>query len=149
MNNFFSRRICLVLFFPVALLGSGCSGSKGTAPKDQVTGKVTLKGGKAVAGIVVFVYPDGTETSAPTGDEGTYTIPKPTPGTVKVLVKAMPGASPGLRPPKDADPTKDAGVSVSGPSGVPPPAKYGLPASSNLTYEVKPGQQTFNIDLAP
>jgi len=135
--------VCLLLLSGLVLL-TGCSGSKGDA--NAVSGKVTM-GGKAVSGIVTFVYADNKELSAPTGDGGKYTIIKTTPGQVKILVKAMPGAVVRGEPAKEVS-MKDAPPSLA-PAGDPPPAKYGAVATSDLTYEVKAGKQTHDIELSP
>jgi hypothetical protein len=133
----------LLLLASLVIL-TGCSGSRGDA--NSVTGKVKLQpGDKPVSGIVHFVYADGKEVTAPTGEGGTYKIIAAPPGQVKILVKAMPGAT--IVAPKGGEmPGKDAPVSTSA-GGVPPPQKYGVSQSSDLSYEVKAGKQTHDIEL--
>ncbi|MBM3979870.1 MAG: hypothetical protein FJ304_06230 [Planctomycetes bacterium] len=107
--------------------------------KNEVTGKVTL-GDKAVSGQVVFVYSDGKELSSPISGDGSYSIPDPPAGSVKVCVRGMGGAV----VPKGTDIPKDApGMGA----GVAPPAKYANVATSGLTYDVKAGKQEYNIPL--
>src|SRR6266511_1761841 len=129
----------------VAILGFavGCgSGNKsGDSSKNEVGGKVTL-GDKLVSGTVVFVYSDNKELQGPIGPDGSYVILDPTPGQVKIYIKASglvaPAAKGGPETPKEGP--------ASG-SGVAPPVKYQSIATSGLTYEVKPGKQTHNLEL--
>jgi len=128
----------------------GCSGKGG--PKDSVSGTVTLNG-KSVAGTVHFIYSDGKELSSPIGSEGTYLIPNPAPGQVKIVVKPLAGSTPGglVGPPtaKDLAMPKDAADpgGVGAAKGETPPLKYQSATSTDLTYEVQKGKQTHNIEL--
>jgi hypothetical protein len=133
-------RIAGLSFFAILLGLVGCGG--GSDAKNSVTGKVTLNNA-AVAGSVVFLYPDNKEATTLIGVDGTYVITNPPAGSVKVLVKPPLGMG-GLKPPP-----KDAPPMTGGSTGVPPPAKYGSPATSKLTYEVKAGKQIHNITLEP
>ncbi len=111
--------------------------------KAEVTGKVTL-GDRPVSGQVVFIYADGKELASPTTGDGSYTIADPPTGSVKICVRPMAGG--GLTPPPKAgggEIPKDA----PGAGGIAPPGKYGNPATSGLTYEVKAGKQEHNITL--
>jgi len=123
---------------------TGCPGSKDSA--NSVSGKVTLKSGEKVSGLVVFVGPDNKEYTTPVKPDGTYTLSDPPIGKVKVLVKSM-----GLGVPAAGKiETKEAGGSMPSTSGgAAPPAKYAMANTSDLTYEVKPGKQTYDIELTP
>jgi len=140
-----ARALCgvsLALFVGV----SGCNKSSG--PQNSVSGKVTLNG-EPVSGLVSFIGAGKTETAPSNPADGAYLIPNPPTGQVKITVKPMPGEEPGkkLVAPKDL-----SGADVSGSSakkGVPPPAKYGSPATSGLATEIKPGKQTYDIPLTP
>jgi len=111
---------------------------------------VTLDG-KPVAGVVVFVWDDKKESASPIGPDGNYAIMDPALGHVKVVVKAGqggPSAGPLVAPPK----MKDGPALPSLPTtaqGVAPPAKYGSPATTPLSYDVKAGKQTYDIPLGP
>jgi len=139
-----SRRslgLCLLLGL---ILTTGCGGGK-SGSGTTVTGKVTLEG-QPVNGIVHFVHATAPEATAPSGPDG-YTMINPPLGQVKVLVKAMPGAAaPGAATPKGS-PELPSMAGTSTAQGVAPPAKYGHPGTSDITYEVKAGKQTFDIPL--
>jgi len=148
-----SRGFGFLLLGFAAFLTLGCGSGGGDSSKNEVTGKVTL-GDKPVSGIVSFVYSDNKEISAPTNAEGVYTMINPTAGTVKVAVKALPGATTvapdAVKGKKDKVDMPGAGegptTTVGG--GTPPPPKYGNPATSTLTYEVKAGKHTYDIPLS-
>jgi hypothetical protein len=126
----------------------GCSGGK----PSLVKGKVTLDG-KPVKGDVVFV--GEKEHAMPINADGTYSIPNLKKGTYKVAVrprKAPPGVSeevaaiPTGGTGKDAAPTAGGAATVAV-DAVPPPAKYAAPNSSGLSFEVKGGEETYDIPL--
>jgi len=139
------RVACLALLLTSLIFLTGCPG-KGKGPKNSVSGKVTL-GNQTVAGSVVFVYADGKEVGSPINAQGVYTIPDPPPGQVKVLVKPVGGgAGPALKPPPGGpEMPKLPGAG----EGATPPAKYAAARTSDLTYEVKSGNHTFDIPLKP
>jgi hypothetical protein len=138
--------VSLVLF---AALLVGVSGCKPKGPTNFVTGKVTLNG-EPVSGLISFIDASNKETlGVPiNAADGTYTIENPPLGQVKIVVKAMPGASnaPMVKP-KDA-PMPEMGAPTAM-KGVSPPAKYGTATTTPLSYEVKPGKQTYDIPLTP
>jgi hypothetical protein len=145
MQNPAHRWFALSLLSSTLALAAGCGGG-GEDAKNEVSGKVTV-GSQPVAGIVIFYYPDGVELSAPTNAEGHYTIPNAKTGSVKVYVKALPGATVrGSMPKGGAEMPKD-GPATQGAAGVPPPARYTVLATSGLSYEVKGGKQTYDIPL--
>jgi len=117
-----------------AIFTAGCD--KGGA-SNVVSGKVTLDG-EPVSGVVVFIGADSKEASAPAGIDGAYKIENPPLGQCKILVKGTAGIT-GMAPPKDAP--------AMGKQGLAPPPKYGAPNSSDLSYEVKAGKHTHNIEL--
>jgi len=117
-----------------AILAAGC-GEKQAA--NVVSGKVTLDG-EPVSGTVVFIGADSKEASAPTNLEGAYKIENPPLGQCKVLVRGMAGLT-GTAPPKDAP--------SMGKQGAAPPPKYGAVTTTDLSYEVKAGKHTYNIEL--
>jgi len=118
----------------------GCGGGSSGPGKDSVSGKVTLNGA-AVSGTVTFIGPDNRPVESPIRPDGGYTIEKPSVGANRITVRGM------LQPklPKDAPPT---GTTAGG-SGASPPEKYANPNTSNLSFEVKGGKQTYDIPLTP
>jgi len=134
---------CLIL--TALAFGTGCPGKAGT---NAVSGKVTLDG-KPVSGTVIFVWPDSKELASPIGPDGSYSIPNPPPGQVKILVKGMTSgaveAPVGGPPPGAGDLPKIPNAST----GVQPPAKYGDASTSDLSYEVKAGKQSHDLALKP
>jgi len=134
--------VSLLLLLSVLLWGAGC-GPKG--PKNSVSGKVTLNG-KAVAGQVSFIGPDGKEITSGINPDGTYMIPDPPTGQAKIVVKGMPGGGgvAGVQGTK----TIEAPGATTAEVGVPPPLKYAAP-DNGLTFNVTGGKQTHNIELTP
>jgi len=128
-----------VLGFVCVAFGIGCSSSGKTA-KVTVSGKVTLKG-QPVQGEVIFIGPDNKEIKGVLhGTDGTYSIPNPPPGTYKVAVKGLLGATPGG--PQMTGPGMEG---MKPPTG--PPARYASP-DNGLKYEVTDAKtQTFDIEL--
>jgi hypothetical protein len=146
MNNLSSIRkralpLCVLLVFGAA----GC-GQKSAS----VTGKVTYRGTPLASGTVVFVGPDGT--TAGTGmimPDGTYSVPKAPVGAVKAAVQSPPppGAYGGpqlVGSPQDEE-VKAAWAVASRYVAIPPQA--GNPQQSGLSYQLKPGRNTVEINL--
>jgi len=130
--------VCLTIFTSLAL---GCGGG-GT---NSVSGKVTYNG-KGVAGTISFIGSDGKKVDAPLTD-GDYTINNPPLGQVKVAIMGMPDVGSGATIPKDLKAkTEVAAGDAKKFGGVAPPMKYAAPYNG-LTYEVKAGKQTHNIEL--
>lgn len=141
-------RVVLVLL----LLGiAGCGPGKG-----DVSGVITYKGQPLKSGQVVFQPDGGTMVAAEIGPDGRYSLSGVPEGTVKIGVSVIDpgvtqhfrdlsaaGQSKGARDGKDA-PKKPTGTPVQFHAV---PQKYGDPNGSGLTYEVKSGTQTHNIDL--
>jgi len=138
-------RLSPCCFLLVALiLGVGCN-TKGKEPENQVSGKITLSDGSAVAGTVIFVGSDNKEVTGIIKPDGTYLVLDPPQGKVKILVKGMGGIAP-------QQPAKDAGGAMKdAPSmgGKAPPARYASIKTTDLEYEVKSGKQTHDITLKP
>jgi outer membrane biosynthesis protein TonB len=85
----------------------------------RLSGTVTFKGKPLAAGMVVLAAADGTAYSAVTATDGTYRLADPIPpGSYRVAVRSV---------------------------GV--PAKYGDPATSGLTVELKKGNNTADLAL--
>jgi len=131
-----ARSLGLVLALASLVWAAGCGGSKG---KNEVTGKVTLDG-QPVVGNVVFVGSDGKEVMALIRPDGTYTIPEPPMGEVKIKVIGLVG----LAPPGQG--SAAAPAAGAGASGVAPPEKYAS-ADNGLTFNVTGGKQTKDLPL--
>jgi hypothetical protein len=125
-----------VLVFALAL--AGCGG--GPDGKNSVSGKVT-HGGQPVAGTVTFIDGSNKEYASPISPEGKYLIPNLPTGPMKITVKGVPAVPPGPG-------TKEAMPGVPTASGVAPSPKYAKP-DNGLTYDVRAGEQTKDIDLKP
>jgi hypothetical protein len=134
-----SLALCIVSLAAV----SGCDGSK--KAKNSVTGKVSLDG-EPVAGSITFVSATNKEEVTPIKPDGTYLIENLPPGTYKVLVKSMLGGKL-VAPPKDKGGAEMPSMPGSS-KGVDPPEKYASATSSDLTFEVKTGKQTYDIPLS-
>jgi hemoglobin len=104
-----------------------------------VTGKVTFKGQALPGGAIGFVSADGKPTTAKINEDGSYKVGDLKPGEYKVTIETE-----SVKPAKDAKPPegKDA------PKYVPIPVKYRDGETSGLKYEVKKGEQTFDVGLA-
>jgi len=139
----------LSLALLVALLPgvTGC-GSGPQGAKNSVSGTVKM-GGENVAGTVAFVGSDPNPKETPIKPDGTYQVDDPPTGQVKIVVKGMggPGGAPAGVKPAPGGPEMPSMPGMA--KGATPPAKYGSPASTPLTYDVKPGKQTHNIELTP
>jgi hypothetical protein len=138
------RGSVLLLFLALA----GCS-SRGT-----VTGKVTYKGAPLPVGRVTFVLSNG---SGGTGEikDGVYTAIQVPTGPAKVTVEipqAGRGMPAGHGVPANANLPPEAQKMMENARGGDPktpkiPPKYADPDGSGLTYTVKGGTQTYDIDL--
>jgi hypothetical protein len=143
------------LFLSVLLLTAVGCGSKGT-----ITGTVSYQGKPIPAGTIIF-SPDSGEPAAngPIAD-GKYTVDKVPPGPAKVSVSSS--YSEGFTSPMQVAMQKSGGKppgempegarklmegSAQAQKGIKIPEKYGDAAKSGLTYTVKSGKQTHDIDL--
>ena len=130
-------------------------GASGCGP-GTVSGTVSYKGKLLRGGNVLFVGAAGkSSVSASIQDDGTYTLTGVPTGAVTVCVETASlkpvwgpparhyKAPPGMQAPgglTEAPPPKHY---------VPIPDKYGKPDQSGLSYAVKSGRQTYDINLPP
>lgn len=133
-----------LLGFGLALL-AGCSGG-GNAKGSNVEGKVTVGGAAANAGEVVFNV-DGTTVVGAISADGTYRAIGVPVGNAKVTVNPPPAVS---GAPKGGDPRlavdkKDMPGAVGAVVAI--PSKYSKAETSGLTFTVKSGANTYNIEL--
>lgn len=127
--------VCAALPF-VLLAVVGCGGA---GAKPVVSGKVTVNGKAPVPGCTVsFIGADNKETSASVANDGAYTVSDAPLGDDRVVVKG-----PAIRP---ATVGRMPGAPAVGTEQIPP--KYQQPGNG-LTYTVKAGRQTHDLDLTP
>jgi hemoglobin len=100
--------------------------SEGKKANATVMGHVTYRG-QPVPGTITLTAKDGTVVSGAIAEDGTYAVEGVKPGTYTATVKAS------------GDKAKAVSL----------PEKYGDPLKSGLTYEVKEGRQTLDVDLRP
>lgn len=143
----------------LALFLSGCNRSS-LGSEGEVSGKVTYKGKPLPGGQVMFITPQGYTFTSVIDPEGNYKL-KVLVGEVRIAVdnsmllnSNKPPAPnirrpPGIEPPpgvKVDDIKQSSGATITG-TFVPLPEKYRTPDASGLTYTVKSGSQTYNIEL--
>jgi hypothetical protein len=123
-------------------LSAGCAGSKETG---DISGKVTYGGESLNGGTVGFVADNGREIkTAQITAEGTYKVAKVPVGQAAITV---------VTPPPDTEEQlgkdkSDAKAKVKPATpGIDIPKKYSKPSLSGLSYEVKKGSQTHDIEL--
>lgn len=133
-----------------ALALTGC-GEKTT----EVSGKVTYKGKPVTSGVVTILDGGSAPKAGAIQPDGTFRVSGVRLGTYKVAVSSPPppGSEPARRPAggRDADDDKvPTAVAPASPevikTWVALPEKYGDPAKSDLTVDVKAGQ-SLDIDL--
>jgi hypothetical protein len=109
-----------------------------------VTGKVSFDGQPLPSGSVTFEGPKGLTTAGEIKD-GVYTAKGAEIGPNKITVHTTTGKVAAMKEkmPKGPDlpmvPTPTEGVEI--------PKKYGAPATSGLSLDVKTGKQTYDIQL--
>ena len=132
-------RLSSALMVALALFQAGCGGtSTGT-----VSGNVTAGGEPIGFGSIGFVTPEGWAGSAPVRD-GKYSLAEIPPGPAKITVRAVP-------PPPAMAPPPTPGEPAAQPGKLPPfrpiPEVYSDATKTPLSYDVKTGDQTHNIDI--
>ncbi len=154
-------RLLVCLAPAVALLLPGCGKGKG-----DITGEVSFKGEPISVGRITFLSQVGNQEVKSTHIiRGKYTITGFPVGPAKICIESMeppdkeilentkkiniPAAG-GMKEHMKGPPPELVEM-ASGPplKYVPIPLAYANPDSSHLTYEVKPGAQTYDIPLKP
>jgi hypothetical protein len=140
-------RVSAVLFAGLLLAGmSGCGSSKAS-----VSGKVSFRGKPLAMGTVYMVASDGIQVPASIGEDGSYKIDQIMSGKVRISVN-----SPKPEPVNSATAARArkglpaAAATVPSPDlakWIEIPEKYGDTATSDLTTELKGGENTYNIEL--
>lgn len=148
------RLACGCLSIGLLILMTGCGkGSRG-AQHAEVSGKVVFQGKPLPGGRISFVTAkEGLATTAIIDENGNYKIDAPV-GDVKISVdnsalqKSRFGGGP---PPKMHHPRPPGSEAEDQPlkgQFVELPSQYKDPGSSGLTYTVKPGPQTHDVELS-
>ena len=126
------------------LIAVGCAASRG-----DVSGKVTYKGKALVFGTVQLQAADKTLKQANIENDGSYSIPGVPLGEARVAVSSInPQSSdtqPLVRGERGATTPPKAPPPVAG--WFPIPSDYGDINKSRLTYTVKKGPNTYDIEL--
>jgi hypothetical protein len=126
----------------VALLAEGC-GRKNQLETAEVTGRVTVNGQPLTGGMVAFMCPQGPVAKGPIGSGGSFRMGP-------YVAGAGDGVIVGRYQVVISAPDPEALAATKGIEHVPSliPARYSVPATSGLTFEVKPGQHnTANFEL--
>jgi len=136
-----------------SLAASGCGGGTGT-----VSGKVLHKGAPLKGGVVTFVHTGGgTSGTSSIAEDGSHKIVGISPGKVKICVEtetlnpARKARTPAYSPPPGMQ--GPVGLNQPGQSDSADQAKrytkinsaYATPETTTLAYEVKSGNQTYDI----
>ncbi len=131
-------RLCVFLFGPLALLlAGGCGDRRDAGPTGQLTGRVLLGDQALRSGTVIFVDAGGKETPTAINREGKYRVTGLAVGLAHITVvgHAPTPFGPGPQGPPD--------------KLIIPPERYSRPAESDLTVEVRGGEQEHNIVMRP
>jgi hypothetical protein len=124
----------------VALTATGCGG------RGDVSGKVTYKGKPLVWGTVQFEGSDNLVKQGNINSDGTYSVRGVAAGEARAAVSSInPKSSDFQLRRGERGPRTTPRPEVKG--WFPIPEKYDTPFKSGLTYTVKSGQNTIDIDL--
>jgi hypothetical protein len=124
----------------LALVAAGCQGT------GDVSGKVTYKGKPLVFGTVQFEGSDGRLCQGNIGRDGSYSVTGVATGEANVAVSSLnPKSSDFVPLQREGGPKLPPRPDV--PGWFPIPAKYDTPYQSGLTYTIKRGENTIDIDL--
>jgi hypothetical protein len=148
--NFFLRTIRLAVVLPLLFAVVGCAEKKG-----DVSGNVSFNGSPLPAGKITFICEGGDKPVLSASiREGKYEIKGVPVGLVKITVATYKPSQSVERPPGIGK-TQRPGTEDSSTPPAPPekyveiPQRYGLADGSNLTLDVKPGNQEYDIPLSP
>jgi hypothetical protein len=126
-----------------------CLGCGKSVPSGTVTGKVMLEGKPVPEGCTVTFLSDKYTAVGQVGAGGSYTLldagkPRVAAATYKV------GVMPSTKPMSDAEYEKMMTAGTTGATSTPPaviPEKFQNPATSGLSFTVKEGPNTIDIEL--
>lgn len=117
----------------------GCGSGQSKRVTGKVDGAVTFNDQPVKAGTVYLERKDsGDGSSAPLDSSGKFKVPDPLPvGTYIVVVMPIVLSPDEIADGKQPPPSDDI------------PEKYRSPSTSGLTFEIKEGQNTLQIKMAP
>lgn len=144
----------------VALVFAGCGGGPKLNTGGKLTGTVTIDGKLIKGGNVLVVSEDGRLSSSGfVNGEGVYTVPEPPMGKVRIAVQTS--HLRGSVAPKRSGPKGGGAGGADGSRGMvlpdskeigmeytEVPGKYESPGTSDLGFEVKGGDETFDLKLS-
>jgi hypothetical protein len=124
----------------LTLAAIGCGG------RGDVSGKVSYKGKLLVWGTVQFEGSDGIVKHGNIKPDGTYTVESVATGDAKAAVSSVNPQSSDFQPiQREGQAPRKPRPEVKG--WFPIPEKYDTPSKSGLTYTIKGGTNTIDIDL--
>jgi hypothetical protein len=132
-----------VLLASAALALAGCGGGPATA---TVTGAVVFDGRPVTGGAISFISKDGMPHQADIRSDGTYRVDGVPVGPAIVVLTPPPPADESAAGMRLKDP-KSKATPVAAPAII--PARYVSAATSDLTYEVKAGENKYDPPLKP
>jgi hypothetical protein len=147
-------RHTLPLLALAALAAAGCGTSDGLNRGGSLAGVVRVDGKPAGGGRVELYSDDGKNSvSCQIGPEGEYRLAEPPLGKCKVVVVTshLRGMTPPPKAPKGQKVVGSGGMVYQADVGyayTPVPAKYESPATTDLTVEVRKGDQTEDLNLS-
>lgn len=121
-----------------AAFTSGCGAKSG-----ELTGRVTFQGKNLQQGTVLVASSSGSVHSGLIQSDGTYTIPGIPVGPAKIAVNCPDPRDVKVIPRKKEEKVPAADVS----KWISIPEKYADPEKSGLSINIRPGTNTFPIDL--
>jgi hypothetical protein len=126
------------------LVAVGCAAGRG-----DVSGKVTYKGKALVFGTVQLQAADKTLKQANIEKDGSYSIPGVPLGEARIAVSSANPQGPDFQPlvRGERQPTTPSKAPPPVAGWFPIPSDYGDINKSRLTYTVKKGPNTYDIDL--
>ena len=155
------RLSCCCLSLGLLTLTAGCGRNPRSVEHADVSGKVSFQGKPLPGGRIAFVtVKGGFPSSATINEDGTYKISAPI-GDVQIgvdngMLRPMGGGKgpgKGGGPPKGMSHPKPPGANEAKEEPVKGrfvniPSEYADPGRSGLTFTVKPGSQTHDIELS-
>ena len=133
-------------FRPALALALLTLAAVGCAGRGDVSGKVSYKGKPLVFGTVQFEASDKTIKQANIKEDGTYFVPGVPVGEARVAVSSQNPLSSDFQPlQREGQPPRKPRPEVKG--WFPIPEEYQDLSKPKLTYTVKKGPNTYDIDL--
>lgn len=151
-----SHWYCLAILLTGVLLLSGCSSSSSipAGPKGTVKGKVTYNSNPVPAGSTIMFLHEETSLAATgqIGSDGSYTLAMQGGGEVPVGKYSI-----SVSPPSSAEVSEETNMeaykaAMEGGGGAaattgPFPEKYQAAETSGETFDVKEGENSYNLDM--